>query len=440
MTENIAFSIALSLLDHQKWTINVKFVVAIATIKFVVTHHLSAKLLAMSLFRIVFTIERKPSGISHISFEGIEMKYFNIIVATQMPGYYQLVLRFFIGVNKILCSKFDQMLALGTGKLPQQFKKNTALVVCLSSQQFDINVKLLGNDYGSVHWSSGSFTVSEALDINNVTDALEIVDPNFIQRCPECLVISPTGSGHVSPCPPCNTISPLRSSISSTTMTPVIKIRFENPLCSVQVLNKEINRFVDVHPNLKMLNEVIEGIFHFNTIGRGRKVMTFEAASMKRFSIIFAFLHKHSRKLRLRMVISLKNGVVAFPLTKTLFLDKGNIDVPKEYNANTALFIGLHTQSDDIQFTVRAYANAAGRNIISNGKFNGLEAHVHWDRTKDAIQSSKTLDSRFATKRLFDDRLYRANGVHRVIGSIARQRFVAPPAIPDDNTFSSRDD
>lgn len=56
--------------------------------------------------------------------------------------------------------------------------------------------------------------------------------------------------------------------------------------------------------------------------------MSFDATSIKRFAIVFAVFIRNSWKLRLRLVITLKTGIVAFPLTKTLFVDDGCVEIP----------------------------------------------------------------------------------------------------------------
>lgn len=123
---------------------------------------------------------------------------------------------------------------------------------------------------------------------------------------------------------------------------------------------------------MKFINDVVEGIFSFDTHTNGKKIMTFKATAIKRFSIILAFWHNRAWRIRSRIVVSLTNGVVAFPLTKMLFNENGRVFVPDEYKLNTVLFMGMHTLTNEVNASLRIYANASGTNIVkANGNFNG---------------------------------------------------------------------
>lgn len=170
-------------------------------------------------------------------------------------------------------------------------------------------------------------------------------------------------------------------------------------------------------------------MFSFKKTTNGRKILTYSATAIKRFSIIIAFWHKSAWRIRTRIVVSLTNGVIAFPLTKTLFMENGRIFAPNEYKSNTALFIGLHSPADEIKLVLRVYANANGKDIFKSDQFNGYTANIRWTRLPEEIWHSENLHSRNAKKLRFDNGLYLANGQPKKIGNFGEQRFVPEPKI-----------
>lgn len=115
--------------------------------------------------------------------------------------------------------------------------------------------------------------------------------------------------------------------------------------------------------------------------------------------------------------------------------------MPPEFkvNFNTTLFLGIHSNTNDIDMTLRVYANDDGQNIIDeNCEFKGFEAKIVWDRINDVITSSDNLNSRTAKKVCFDKRLYRANGQQRSISNAREQGIVVEaPRIPAESSHDS---
>lgn len=64
-------------------------------------------------------------------------------------------------------------------------------------------------------------------------------------------------------------------------------------------------------------------------------MMSYDAVSIKRFSIVFGFYHKKAWRLRIRLVVTTSIGIILFPVTKTLFIENGKFQVPEDYRANT---------------------------------------------------------------------------------------------------------
>lgn len=187
---------------------------------------------------------------------------------------------------------------------------------------------------------------------------------------------------HVPPCPPKRTISGRRDQLVTNTMNNVFQLRFEKS-CIVQVLSGEMGKFVDINSSQSIFNEIIEGIFEFKTLQNGNTVMTFDSVSIKRFSIIFAFFRNKSWRLRLRMVVTTSNGIIAFPMTKTLFTTDGKIEIPQEFRTNTVLMFGLHSEADEINLALRVFANSTG--LINENHFNGYECAMKWNKREDTM-------------------------------------------------------
>lgn len=206
-----------------------------------------------------FDLQKTEFGYK-ISYEGVQMPYFNVIVAVYEEGCWRLRFRFLTAPNQIYFSSFNEMHTFEnphTLKLPEKFLLNTALVVGLKSTTINITVNMFRAYYGTVSWTPESVNISEALKLAQ----FHRVDPNYAHRCPDCLVISPDGNGHISPCPPMKTVSSPRMDIYSNTMTRVFQIRFEKP-CSIQVLDDNLHAFVNVNSGMHCLTIT----FHLNIV------------------------------------------------------------------------------------------------------------------------------------------------------------------------------
>lgn len=249
--------------------------------------------------------------------------------------------------------------------------------------------------------------------------------PLRYHRCPECLVVSTNGHGHVSPCSPSRTISPLRRTMYSEKLANVLDLRFQKDSV-VQFLDTDQLKFVRVNAPMTLLNDVIEGMFSLQET-TSHTMLCYKAVSIKRSSIVVGFWKNGAWRLRLRLVVSTKNGLMAFPLTKTLYLDNGKILIPTKYKANTALFIGLHSEEEVNRIGLRIWANDFGH-VNEPGNFNGYTAHIDWSKNEDELTIPNQLKYNHATMKMFKRNLYRANGVHRIIRNVFER--ISAPAVP----------
>lgn len=367
-----------------------------------------------------FHVEQQQTKTWKVWYDAVKMKSFDILVAILEDNVWQCVLRMFTNENEVFCSQLDPKVSLLYGKLPDQHEADTALVLCITTSKIKIVVKQENGQQKTIEWTPSSLIMSDSLHNEFPLNGIE---PSRYHPCPECLVVSNDGCGHVLPCPPKRTISGRREQLITSTMNKVFQLRFEED-CHIKVLNGDTGKFIDVRPGTSFFNEVIEGIFSFKATPNNRSVLTFDAVSIKRFSMVFGFFYKKAWRLRLRLVVTTTNGIVGFPMTKTMFMNDGKFEVPKEFQTNTVLLFGLHTQSDAINLALRVFANTTG---YTHETFGGYTCELKWDRRHDTIDVPDCLQSKFAKKKFYSANLYQANGTHRVVGGIAEQRLVNPP-------------
>lgn len=282
-----------------------------------------------------------------LKFSSTKLK-FNILVAVLKQGYWQLVFRLVASENRVSCVNIEPGQYLQNGvKVPKEFVKESSLVLrvkCDADWNIDMNIKLFGNEYGQIHWDPlSSTTMTDSL---RPTNELARTDLNHFRRCLECLITSFDGHGHLPPCAPDHTESHMQVDTYSRKMSRLLQIRFENPRNIVQMFNNANGQFIDL-PDTIVNNDVIGGIFTFKNLPSGKKIVSFDATSVNRFGILFAFLHNGSWRVRLSLVFTTRNGVLGFKATKTLYKNNGRFEVPTTWAANTVLFLGVRSVNNE---------------------------------------------------------------------------------------------
>lgn len=321
---------------------------------------------------------------------------FNVFIAVRVQGYWNLILRLITSWDRVFCLPMKQNERLGRNfSIPGKFTMNTALVLCLQETTFDADIKLLGEQHGNIHWDITSFVVSGLMDMKHSDEYIRI-DGNLFQRCPGCLVIARDGR-HSEPCPPLHTTSALRKHIYSNETSCLFQLRFENLLSEVEFL---VDGSFKKANNEILINSVIEGIFRFNILPPGKQCLSFDAITMNRFCILLAFHYREAWRIRLGLVFSRKNGVLGFRLTKTLLDNNGRFNIPKTWEANTVLLIGIHPNNMDVPMTLRIFANQTGVDI------QPYKEQILWNFDDDEIQMSDGLQTKNAKKRSFAKHLY----------------------------------
>lgn len=218
------------------------------------------------------------------------------------------------------------------------------------------------------------------MDINNFGPQHSIDTcwyPNYLQRCANCLVYSFDGSGHTGPCrlvaSPCN----IRSDIYAKLPSPVFKLRIENPTDAVYFLNKTTGKFDDIAQcQQPLFAHSVNGIFYTESLN-DKLIIGFDATELNRFSVGVAFFSENAWRLRLRIVITQKDGVLCFPLFRTFAHQNDVYSIPADFDKNTALILGIATEATELESTLklRIFANETG--LIDNGNDNANERNCY---------------------------------------------------------------
>lgn len=369
-----------------------------------------------------FFIANHEADCNNLVLQATTMKSGNILVAVLKEGYWQIILRLVTSAHRVFCLSVEngQYLRSG-GRIPAKFAKNTALVVCIKPKEdfsLDIDVKLFGANYGHIHWDTASLTVSEAL---TKVDEFVKTDSNDFHCCPECLVISPNGHGHLSPCAPLFTVSTLKDNCYARRMHRLFDLRFESPNYDIKVLRS--HQFIDVVDQMVLNNETLEGIFTFKKVLSGKRVISFDTISAKRFAILFAFCRNNAWRLRLCLMFTTQNGVLGFKATKTMYADANGFEVPPAWKASTALLFGIqHGGNNDIDISVRVHTQSM------------YECQLSYDWARDEMNLSDELKPSKAIKRPFHSNMIRPT--QRPIASLIHQRYVEGSEHETQNTHN----
>lgn len=116
----------------------------------------------------------------------------------------------------------------------------------------------------------------------------------------------------------------------------------------------------------QLLSPATDGIISFKK-GENLCVATYEATSLKKCAIIFAAIKDDQCQMLFRIATSPDRGLEFFMLDSTLTLENGRFNMPIEYRMNTAMILGITSESTSMVF--RVYANSTGAIEIDN--FNG---------------------------------------------------------------------
>lgn len=118
----------------------------------------------------------------------------------------------------------------------------------------------------------------------------------------------------------------------------------------------------------------------------------FKQSTLNRCSLLIAVFDKGIWRLRFRLVVTPKSGLLIFPLTQTLNIFNGKITVPEE--SNTIAIIGFILKKSELVLQMRVHANESGEQIcdVFNGYKGNFKIDISGQQHKltidDALQSS----------------------------------------------------
>lgn len=168
--------------------------------------------------------------------------------------------------------------------------------------------------------------------------------------------------------------------------------------------------FQEIGPNVKLMSSPAESLFICkNSADSKRQCIELRQATFKRCAIVLAYLDRRNVwRIRFRLVITKKHGLLVFPVTRTLTFTNKRIDVrasaPQDEH-NLVQIFGLKPKSQSVYFKTRIFANVSG--YLSSSEFNGYTAHFGLDLSgeKDVSHIDDALDPSKATEKMFNKRL-----------------------------------
>lgn len=170
----------------------------------------------------------------------------------------------------------------------------------------------------------------------------------------------------------------------------------------------------------------IDGIFSIGKSTDGRTLIRFSGASIKRFAIQFAFFNENDWRYRFRAVITHQEGVLCFPMQRSVDKCGKKYLFPEEYSSNTVL--GIRTAAEDSRLGFRVLAHENGTPF---GQYtDDYYGHVTWSQSMDLIQISPNLTLGGCKKSLrFTRLLYENDGRNSMhdIATIPREKIAPNP-------------
>lgn len=177
--------------------------------------------------------------------------------------------------------------------------------------------------------------------------------PYYFSNCRGCLVVSLDGKNHEFPCLPINKISPTRSSISSEEAFTLFTI--VNSLSDVDMFFMDGGIFRAFEAGTILLSPPAGTVIVARRLN-DQQCIELKQTSLKRCNILIAVLDKNREwRLRFRLVVTVADGLLVFPMSGVLQVKDGKISTPKEYN--TIAIFGMKPKNNTFYTEVRVFAN-----------------------------------------------------------------------------------
>lgn len=214
--------------------------------------------------------------------------------------------------------------------------------------------------------------------------------PNYLVNCPKCLVVSFDGNGHTNPCRSAQ-VSSFRSDVYGRIPQPIFKLRIRNANDVLHQFNHITGTFVRIDQDSMCIHaHAVDGAFQIKRNQNRQLLIGFDATSVKRFSLAFAFFSEGAWRLRSRLVVTNSDGILCFPLHTTFEHKNGVYRMPNDFNLNTVMIFGIGAADNESIVDVKVFANQTGF-LNNEDDFNGYYGNLNWNRITDTVIVSDTL-------------------------------------------------
>lgn len=113
---------------------------------------------------------------------------------------------------------------------------------------------------------------------------------------------------------------------------------------------------------------------------KSEECISLHQSKFKRCSIVIAILDpKGIWRLRFRIVITKRSGVIVFPLHKTLNVSDNRFELPDEVRLNTVAIIGLVPRVSEFYAQFSVYTEKPYTGFIGISYCKGVQDHVYID-------------------------------------------------------------
>lgn len=205
----------------------------------------------------------------------------------------------------------------------------------------------------------------------------------------------------------------MRTSILSENALTVFKI--ETLMNEVDLYYLENGIFNIPEHDTKLLSAVADSLIVFERDSdKARQCIEVKQSSLKRCNILIRVW-----RIRFRIVITVADGLIVFPMSAELRVINERIQMPNE--DNTIAIIGMKPKVRSFYPKITVFANGDGN--MEN--FNGSEAHLGIDLSlPNRFEISKELISDPEKRLSFNIKLYKSEP--KPMGSFKAQRTSAP--------------
>lgn len=249
------------------------------------------------------------------------------------------------GIVFVKCN-MEMMKTRGKFVIDSRYRMNTAFILGLKprSKSFELQIRSNGstkraNWCDSHGWKIGSDLDGEQIQrivlneiqnprlqctncSSNMHDITDCDMPIYSMHCKHCLVVSIDGTMHENPCMNTNAKSEIRRDIFAKNALTLFQLMFSNKdgplLCLL-----EDGQFHPFTPAIKLLSIPAESILTVHHTDN-QKCIALKQVTFKRCNILIVV--KDARniwRIRFRVVVTPRHGVLVFKLTKTMVVQNG---------------------------------------------------------------------------------------------------------------------